>query len=127
MQNSIVFFELPADQPERAKKFYEKSFGWKITHNPGLGVHLLGTAPSDQRGRATEPGTINGLMSMRRDADSTTVITIDVPNIDSAIEIVKKNGGRIVGNKQEIPGIGYAAYFKDTEGNKVGLFQSTRG
>jgi predicted enzyme related to lactoylglutathione lyase len=126
MHNSVVFFELPADRPERAKTFYEKTFGWKIEHNPGLDIYMVGTAPSDRRGRATERGAINGLMSERRDADSTTVITIDVQDIDSAIKNVKKNGGRIVKEKWKIPGVGYAAYFKDTEGNRLQLFQSNR-
>jgi predicted enzyme related to lactoylglutathione lyase len=123
MQNSVVFFELPADNPERAKEFYEKVFGWKITHNPSLDIFMLGTAPSDHRGRSIEPSTINGLMSSRRNSDSTTTLIIDVPDIDSAIQNVEKCGGRIVGNKQEIPQVGFGAYFKDTEGNRVQLFQ----
>ena len=124
-QNSVVFFDLPADTPERAKKFYEKTFGWKITHNPALNIYMVGTAPSDQRGRATVPGTINGLMSTRSGADDTTALTIDVGDIDSAIESVKKNGGHIVQKKLEVPGVGFAAYFRDTEGNRVQLFQRT--
>jgi uncharacterized protein len=123
MQNSVVFFELPADNPERAKAFYEKVFDWKITHNPGLDIFMLGTAPSDQRGRSTEPGTINGLMSTRKNADSTAVVIIEVSDIDSAIESVQKHGGRMVQRKQEIPQVGQAAYFKDTEGNLMQLFQ----
>jgi uncharacterized protein len=123
MQNNVVFFELPADNLERAKKFYEEVFHWKITHNPELDIYMLGSAPSDKRGRSTEPGTINGLMAMRRDAESTTVVTIEVSDIDSAIGGVEKHGGRIVQKKQQIPQVGFAAYFKDTEGNIVQLFQ----
>ncbi len=122
-QNSVVFFELPADTPERAKKFYEKTFGWRIAHNPALDIYMVGTAESDARGRSTEPGAINGLMSKRTNADATTCLTIDVSDIDSAIEGVKKNGGTIVQQKFEVPGTGSAAYFKDTEGNRVLLFQ----
>ncbi len=121
-ENSVVFFELPAETPERAKKFYEKTFGWRITHNPALDIYMVGTAPSDQRGRSTVPGTVNGMMSSRRNADAATCLTIDVGDIDSAIESVKKNGGRIVQQKFEVPGTGTAAYFKDTEGNRVLLF-----
>ena len=123
MRNSVVFFELPADTPERAKKFYEKTFGWRIAHNPALDIYMVGTAASDERGRSTEPGAINGLMSKRTNADATTCLTIGVADIDSAIESVKKNGGRIVQQKFEVPGTGFAAYFKDTEGNRVLLFQ----
>jgi uncharacterized protein len=123
MENSVVFFELPADDLERAKNFYEKVFNWKITHNPGLDIYMLGTAASDQRGRSSEPGTINGLMAMRRNADSTICITIEVADIESAIASLKKYGGRITQEKNEIPRVGYAAYFKDPEGNTVQLFQ----
>jgi len=125
MQNSVVFFELPADNLDRAKKFYEEVFNWKITHNPALDIYMLGTAPSDKRGRSSEPGTINGLMAMRKNADSATTVTIEVADIDSAIENVKNHGGRITQKKQGIPQIGFAAYFKDTEGNLVQLFQRT--
>jgi len=92
MENSVVFFELPADNLEREKNFYEKVFNWKITHNPGLDIYMLGTSPSDERGRSSEPGTINGLMAMRRNSDSTTCITMEVSDIESAIASVKKYG-----------------------------------
>ena len=126
MDNSVVFFELPVDRLERAKKFYEKAFGWKITDNPALKVYMVGTAPSDKRGRSTEPGAINGLMSLRSDADATPTFTIGVHDIDAAVQKVRNNGGKIIQAKWEIPGVGWGAYFKDTEGNRVQLFQSTR-
>ena len=32
MDKTIIHFEIPADDVETLKTFYEGAFGWKITH-----------------------------------------------------------------------------------------------
>jgi hypothetical protein len=46
---SIVWFEIPADNPERAKAFYSNLFGWKINPFPGAGDywHIDTGGPDD--------------------------------------------------------------------------------
>jgi len=51
------------------------------------------------------------------------VNTIDVKNIDSVLENIKKQGGTIISEKSAIPGIGWFAQFKDPEGNVLGVMQ----
>jgi len=74
----------------------------------------------------TEPGAINGGMTKRNNEVKNTVITVDVADIDSSLKSIEKLGGRIIQNKQPVADAGFTAYFKDTEGNIVGLWQSAR-
>lgn len=125
MPGKVVHFEIPADNVERAKVFYEKAFGWQISKYPGMEYHGLGTTPVDQKTQMpTEPGAINGGMTKRQDPVKNTVITIDVSDIDSTLKTVEKLGGKIVQKKQAVADMGFTGYFKDTEGNIVGLWQN---
>ncbi len=126
MPDKVAFFELPADNVDRAKTFYNKAFGWQINYDQGLDYHFVATAKSDQYGRSAEPGAINGGMPKREAPVKSTTITISVPDIDSAMKSVEKLGGKIVQKKQAAGNLGFTAYFEDTEGNRVGLFQSAR-
>lgn len=62
MPDSVVHFEIPVDNMGRAQKFYKETFGWSINAMPEMGYALLGTAPSNEDGRPTQPGAINGGM-----------------------------------------------------------------
>jgi uncharacterized protein len=75
----------------------------------------------------TEPGAINGGMTQRSEQLSATVITIDVDGIDDALKQVEAAGGSTVLPRMPIPGMGAYAYFKDCEGNVVGLWETTMG
>ena len=69
-------------------------------------------------------GSINGGM-FRREGDLTSpVVTVDVEDIDATLETIKSLGGSTVSPRQEIGTMGWAAYFRDTEGNVVGLWQN---
>lgn len=122
--NKVVHFELPADNTERAQKFYEKTFGWRMTPYPGMDYTGVGTTPVDDKQQPTEVGGINGGLTKREGAVLHPVLTIDVPSIDKALATVEKNGGKIVEKKRQIGDMGFIAYFKDSEGNVVGLWQN---
>jgi predicted enzyme related to lactoylglutathione lyase len=120
----VVHFEIPADDVARAQKFYSTVFGWKMNSMPEMQYTLVSTVPTDEKGMPTEAGAINGGMLKREDPVMTPVITIDVENIDKALETIEKNGGRVVRKSMPVADMGFAAYFKDSEGNMVGLWQS---
>jgi uncharacterized protein len=123
----VTHFELPADNVERAKSFYQKAFGWDITQFPGMEYHMVGTTEMDQKTQQpTKPGAINGGLTKRNNEVKGTVITIDVPDIEATLKSVEKLGGKMVRKKEPVADMGFTAYFKDTEGNIVGLWQSTR-
>lgn len=70
--NRVIHFELGAEQPERAAKFYGDAFGWKFEKWAGpVDYWLIMTGPSDQPG-------IDGGMSSRREQSENAVNTIDV-------------------------------------------------
>ena len=80
-----------------------------------------------QRACPPLPGAINGGM-FRREGDLTSpVVTVDVEDIDAALEKIESLGGSTVFPRQEVGTMGWAAYFKDTEGNIVGLWQNAPG
>ena len=123
----VVHFEIPADDLERAKAFYASVFDWELNTVPvGNGDYTtIVTTPIDpQTQRPTEPGGINGGMT-NRDWAPGPVITIDVESIDDALKEIEAQGGTTVTPRTPIPGMGAFAYFKDPEGNQMGLFETT--
>lgn len=114
----VIHFELNADNPDRAVKFYQDAFDWKIEKWSGPQDYWLITTGSDK-----EPG-INGAIMRRMSPGATTVNTIDVPSIDAYMAKVKKSGGKVITEKMSIPGVGYFCYCQDTEGNTFGIMQS---
>ncbi len=123
----VVHFEIPADNEERAKTFYQKAFGWDISKYPGMEYHMVGTTEVDQKTQQpTAPGAINGGLTKRNSEVKNTVITVDVADIEATLKNVEKLGGKMVRKKEPVADMGFTAYFKDTEGNIVGLWQSAR-
>jgi predicted enzyme related to lactoylglutathione lyase len=120
----VVHFEIPADDLPRAKRFYSTVFGWKASDVPEMEYVMLGTTESDENGMPKQPGAINGGMMKRQDPLRHPVVTIDVENIDDALAKVKKNGGQVVREKLAVGDMGFAAYFRDSEGNVIGLWQN---
>ena len=125
----IVHFEIPADDLDRAKSFYGSVFGWDLstTPMPGGGEYtsVVTTPVDEQTMMPTEPGAINGGMFQRDETLTSPVLTIDVDAIDDALAQVESSGGTVVAPRTEIPGMGAFAYFKDPEGNVLGLWETT--
>ena len=125
MMDKVVHFEIPADDVERAQKFYKTVFGWEIDRIPEMDYSMVRTVKVGEDRMPVERGAINGGM-MKRDRVRSPVITIQVDNIEEAIEKAKKEGGRLVIGKESAGDMGFTAYVKDTEGNVIGLWQSNR-
>ncbi|MCI4342672.1 MAG: VOC family protein [Thermoplasmata archaeon] len=125
MNASVVHFEIPLDNVERGHKFYRETFGWKVNALPDMDYAMVQTTETDAEGSPKNPGAINGGMAKRQHPLTAPVITIMVDDIASAQKQIEKNGGKIVQKKAPIGdgSMGFTAYFKDTEGNIVGLFQ----
>ncbi|MDQ4036847.1 MAG: VOC family protein [Actinomycetota bacterium] len=121
---SVVHFEIPADDVSRAQHFYRQAFGWEVSEMPGMGYTILSTTKTDERGMPTTPGAINGGLAKRADPLTAPIITIDVEDIDQALQHVESLGGSIVQGRQDVGGMGFTAYFRDTEGNTMGMWQN---
>jgi uncharacterized protein len=124
MAGRVVHFEIPADDVSRAQGFYREAFGWNINPMPEMQYTILGTTPTDEQGMPTEPGSINGGMFQREDDISTPIITIDVDDVDAALTKIESLGGKTVRPKEAVGEMGFAAYFNDSEGNLMGLWQN---
>ena len=113
----VVHFEVPADDPDRAVRFYEQALGWKIEKWDGPEDYwLVLTGGSDQPG-------IDGAIT-RRSAFPVVCNTVGVPSVDEYVRRVVEAGGEVVMPKMAVPGVGYLAYCKDTEGNLFGMMES---
>jgi uncharacterized protein len=125
MSGEVVHFEIPADNPERARKFYTATFGWKMQPMPELNYTMVSTGPTDAEGTPQAPGVINGGMAKRGGPVVQPVLTIMVDEITATEKIIEKNGGKVIQKKQPIGDgtMGFTGYFKDSEGNIIGLFQ----
>jgi predicted enzyme related to lactoylglutathione lyase len=114
-----VHFELEAEDPERAVRFYTDVFGWKFDkwEQEGFPYWLITT------GGPEEPGIDGGLGPRQPGHTPGTVNTIGVEDLDAALAAVQGAGGKVVRPKEPIPGIGWLAYCEDTEGNPFGMMQ----
>ena len=124
----VVHFEIPADDVGRAKEFYGSVFGWQLqTMSMGESDYTIAmTTPIDeQTQQPTEAGGINGGMMRRTQHTPSPVITIDVEEIDQSLKEIESRGGSTVTPRTAIPGMGAFAYFKDPEGNVMGLWETT--
>jgi hypothetical protein len=112
-----VHFDIAADDPDRAMKFYKAVFGWKFNKWDGpLDYWLVTTGEKD------EPG-INGGISRRNKQMPGVMNTIGVQSVDRYMKKIETKGGKILMPKMAIPGIGWFATCQDTEGNVFGIIQ----
>jgi predicted enzyme related to lactoylglutathione lyase len=125
--NKVVHFEIPAEDLPRARSFYGSLFGWELpemTMDDGTSYTIVRTVPVDDQQMPTEPGAINGGMMQRTAETPAPVVTVAVESVDDTLKQVEAGGGSVVRPRSEIPGMGAFAYFKDTEGNVVGLWEN---
>jgi predicted enzyme related to lactoylglutathione lyase len=115
---TIVHFDIAADDPERAKKFYTELFGWKMEKPPGpVEYYLVGTTTLDG-----EEG-VGGGIGKREVPEQRITSYIGVPSVEEYLAKVEKLGGRVVAPKMAVPGWGYLASCMDTENNLFGLWE----
>ena len=116
--NRFVHFDIYADVPDRAVKFYRNVFGWKAERYAGpMDYWLITTGPD------TEPG-INGGLGRRRDPSDHTTNTVDVTSLKETEAKITAAGGKVLEPRIAIPGVGWFALCADTEGNRFGLMES---
>ena len=123
---TIVHFEIPSDDIERSKKFYNDLFGWKFEKwsgsdamPEGMEYWLISTV--DDKG----DNALNGGM-MKRQSPQQQGITnyFDVKSVQEYSAKVEQLGGRVIFPKHPVPGMGYIAICTDTENNSFGIFEA---
>ena len=126
MTGRVVHFEIPYDDDERAHGFYRQAFGWQVMPLPDMGYSIVMTGPSGDEG-PSEAGFINGGMMKREGPYTGPNVVIDVDNLEDALKAVDEAGGSTVSERQAVGDMGFVAYFRDTEGNLVGLWETATG
>jgi predicted enzyme related to lactoylglutathione lyase len=126
MDHTIIHFEIPAENIENLKTFYEKLFGWKIVHSPvdGMDYWIIHTVPTDEKGMLQRPGVNGGMFPkqpLQKDLKQVNYITVE--NIDEYTTKVTELGGKVLMPKQHVPTVGYITLALDLEGNQFGLLQ----
>lgn len=122
---TIVHFDIPAEDIERAKKFYSELFSWDIKKVPGFDegdMEYRSVETADDSGKKGLAGGIG----KKRDPQQQIVNYIGVSSIDEYMKKVEESGGKLISQKQAVPGVGYLAVCMDTENNPFGLWQDDK-
>ena len=114
---TIVHFDVPAEDPERAKKFYATLFDFRYQPVPELQYNLITTSDLDGT-----PG-VGGGLGKRMDPSQRMMNYFGVKSIDAAMKQVTKLGGKLISPKMPVPDMGWLANCMDTEGNAFGLWE----
>ncbi len=133
---TIVHFEIPADDVDRAKKFYSDLFGWKMerwprsddddgkdsssSSNNNMEYWIIST--TDDKGNKAAIG--GGMMKRQGQHHQQITNFIDVNSVDEYSSKIEKLGGKVVVSKMAVPGMGYFAVCHDTENNSFGIWES---
>ena len=129
---TIVHFEIPANDIERAKKFYNDLFGWKIEKWPGTDDSQLTSAATgqpmeywlitttDDKGNKA----LCGGMMKRQMPEHQVTNYIGVKSVDEYKSKVEKLGGKVLAPKHTVSGMGYFALCLDTENNPFAIWES---
>ncbi len=126
MDHTIIHFEIPANNVDKTKRFYEEVFGWKITPVEGpLEYWIIETVPVDPTGKTIRPG-VNGGMYKKQIPDSKPINYFSVESISDFLDKILKSGGKVTQPIQEVPEVGWIAAAEDPEGNQFALLQPMR-
>jgi predicted enzyme related to lactoylglutathione lyase len=118
--SSIVWFEIPADDVERAKSFYGALFGWKIEKVPGMTDYWhLDTGGSDD-------APDGGVMKRQEPQQQGITNYIGVASVDESAAKVEKLGGKICMPKTAVPQMGYFVICRDPENNTFALWEKAQ-
>ncbi len=117
MGSPVVHWELWSENAERTADFYRTVFDWKITHHPELNYRVA--EPGGQGGIG------GGIMTPDRSGPWPGNMTfyIAVNDLDAYAKKITAAGGKIVVEKQQVPGMGSFSLFADPDGRVMGIWK----
>ena len=120
MNHGYIFFEIQADDVQRAAKFYQSVLGWQLSRNPGVPIEYWDIETGGSRSGllqrpARTPPPEHGTNAF--------VCSVQVENFDEVAGRVMSNGGQVALEKFPVIGRCWQGYFIDTEGNTFGIFE----
>ncbi|MCU0634115.1 MAG: VOC family protein [Gemmatimonadaceae bacterium] len=118
--NHVAHFAINADNPDRARRFYERVFGWRFVSWGPPGFWMIETADGQM------PGLLGSLQA-RRDLGTERLnafeVTIAVADVRATARAIEANGGTLLMPPTVIPTVGTLCWFKDADGNVAGAMQ----
>lgn len=124
--NPVVHFEMPAKDKKRVSNFYSKVFGWHMqVMGEEFGGYLVATTTESTDKGPKKPGAINGGFFDYKDDELNKIphFVVSVDDLKESIKQVEAEGGKVIGEQMDIPGVGLYVSFRDTEDNIVGMLQ----
>jgi predicted enzyme related to lactoylglutathione lyase len=123
---TIVHFEIPSDDIERSKKFYNELLGWNIENWPGHdslseGMEYLIITTTDDKGNKSVGG---GMMKRQNSQHQGITNYIDVKSVQEYSAKVEQLGGKVMIPKKPVPGMGYFAVCLDTDNNTFAIWET---
>ena len=119
----INFFGIPADDPERAQRFYSNVFGWCFQvgweYDTPTGREKYWDVVT---GDESESG-INGGLTRREFPGQAISVGVEVTGIDAILQRLEAEGGKVIVGKMQIPGRAWFAFCQDPEGNSFAIFE----
>jgi predicted enzyme related to lactoylglutathione lyase len=120
MNSGHIYFEIQADNPQRALKFYSAVFAWKFDEVNGLPIQYWTIETGGSRGGllqrpAKTPPPQSGTNAF--------VCSLEVQDFDATAKTIEKSGGTVALPKFAVPGKCWQGYFVDPEGNTFGIFE----
>ena len=118
--NALNWFEIPANDFNRAKQFYENVFGIQMEHQNMMGMDMAFFPGETGNGKAS--GAVVKSPQHKPSMDGAVIYLNANPNMDTVISKIESAGGKILMPKTQItPEVGNMAFFVDTEGNRMAL------
>lgn len=112
----VIYFEIPAQEPQRCMDFYEKVFGWEFSKLEDSDQWLCRTGADELPG-------INGSIKLSKNENEQVCNTLYVQDLEQTRSAILSQGGWVQGPEVTVRGLGLMLYFKDPEGNLHGALQ----
>jgi len=124
-KNSVVHFEIYANDPDKLGKFYTSLFDWSVEPVPGMDYWMVKTVDTDPKGMPSQAGGINGGM-LKRPAgyEGGGINYVNVESLEAATGRAKKLGATVMKAKTAVPGMGWFSILSDPEGNPFAIWQT---
>lgn len=119
--SNIAYFEVPADDLKRAKKFYTEILGWEF--NPSQVPNIPVEYWNISTGKSAKDTLNMGGLYQRKEQSSRILMYAVVDDIDTALQKVEKLGGKILSPKMSLDTVGNLVTVIDSEGNLIGLWE----
>jgi uncharacterized protein len=126
--NRPAHFEIQAQDPERAIKFYKDVFGWDFQKWEGSPTDywMIMTAPKDSKEAGINGGLLKSPAAQPPEGCGTNayVVTMLVEDFDGIAKKIEEAGGKVAMPKFALAGMAWQGYYLDPEGNTFGIHQS---